>query len=219
MRKELKVRVYVCLVILSVGTLLTLGLLLSAWLSSEKATAAQQFVRLHVIAHSNSPQDQDLKLKVRDAILRETQEVFAAIETKEQAQEQLLNEQERIQQIAEDTIQHLGFSYPVKVQFGHFAFPDRSYGSLFLPAGLYDALRVEIGDARGENWWCVLFPPLCLGDLADDPWDLVKINRESTGKRLVFRSKFFEQVAQTTYAKAFQKWWQASAASLPSIAN
>ena len=118
---------------------------------------SQNIVRLHVLANSDSPEDQELKLKVRDAILRHSQANF----TKKDDVQQKLEEYKRI---AETVIAEYGYNYPVETEYGNFRFPTKEYNQIRLPAGNYDALRVKIGNAEGQNWWCVMFPPLCFVD-------------------------------------------------------
>ena len=118
-------------------------------------------LRLHVIANSDSPADQDTKLAVRDALLKEG-EALAAAQSKRQAEEQTARLLQRFQRVAEETIAKNGGSGPVQVSLERATFPTRTYGSVTLPAGTYDALRVVIGKGEGQNWWCVMFPPLCL---------------------------------------------------------
>lgn len=117
--------------------------------------------RLHILANSDSEEDQALKLKVRDAII-EYMETLTENVTDKQAVIQLSNEHaEDFKQIAEKVIQENGYDYPVTIEIGNFYFPTKYYGNISLPAGNYDALKIEIGDAKGQNWWCSLFPPLC----------------------------------------------------------
>lgn len=117
--------------------------------------------RLHILANSDSEEDQALKLKVRDAII-EYMETLTENVTDKQAVIQLSNEHsEDFKQIAESVIQENGYDYPITIEIGNFYFPTKYYGNISLPAGNYDALKIEIGDAKGQNWWCSLFPPLC----------------------------------------------------------
>lgn len=125
---------------------------------------AQEIIRFHVIAHSDSIADQRLKLAVRDVIVQEMKARFAAAETKEQAVAITKAGLKDIQSIAQREINRQGYHYPVTVAYGDYPFPQKSYQDLTLPAGNYQAVRVTIGDGRGENWWCVLFPPLCFLD-------------------------------------------------------
>ena len=122
--------------------------------------------RLHVIANSDSKEDQDLKLKVRDNLLNYMNNICSNCETKEEAMKIANKNKEIFQKIAEDTIKENGFNYSVKVNINNFYFPTKTYGDISLPAGYYDALRVEIGEAKGQNWWCVMFPSLCFIDIS-----------------------------------------------------
>lgn len=122
--------------------------------------------RLHVIANSDSEEDQDLKYKVRDNLLKYMNEICKDCTSKEEAISLVEKNKEIFKQIALDTIHNEGFSYNVNINIGNFEFPTKNYGDISLPAGLYDALRVEIGEAKGQNWWCVMFPPLCFVDIS-----------------------------------------------------
>ncbi len=219
-RKCMKARLILSLAILCTGVIS--GLILHAvqsHLSYDRAYA-ETLIRLHVIANSNSPRDQDLKLIVRDAVLREAEQILKETSDKQEAYALLRDNEGRLAGRAQEAVISEGFTYPVAVRMGQFVFPYKEYGSLALPEGWYDAVRIEIGTAAGDNWWCVLFPPLCLADLEGADKDLVTIDQDgSSGSRLVFRFKLWEHVAETRYAQALQKWWQASAASFASLAN
>ena len=122
--------------------------------------------RLHVIANSDSKEDQDLKYIVRDNILTYINEISKNASTKEEVIEIARNNIDTIKQIAQETVYENGYNYSVNIKIGNFAFPTKQYGDISLPAGFYDALRVEIGSASGQNWWCVMFPPLCFVDIS-----------------------------------------------------
>ena len=126
---------------------------------------ADSVFRLHVIANSDSKEDQDLKYKVRDNLLKYMNEICANCVTKQEAIDLVNKNKNKFGQIAEDTIKEEGYSYNVNIKIGNFQFPTKNYGDISLPAGYYDALRVEIGEAKGQNWWCVMFPPLCFVDI------------------------------------------------------
>ncbi len=128
----------------------------------------QNLVRLHVIANSDGPGDQAVKLKVRDRILRDVGAELGSAADARQALEVVQAELGQIEALARDELSKNGYSYGAAAMVGIFDFPDRTYGDLTLPAGRYNALRVVLGDGQGQNWWCVLFPPLCLVDLAVD---------------------------------------------------
>lgn len=223
-RDSLAARLLVCFVLLCTGAF-AFGLLsaLEHGFHSDKAFA-QDLIRLHVIANSNLPQDQELKLKVRDAVLLETKRILGDITGKEQAYTLLQHNIQALERCAQEEVLANGFDYPVQIRMGSYLFPDRDYGDLLLPEGRYDAVRVEIGAAQGDNWWCILFPPLCLAELEGTSSNLVKVNQkentgEEAGRSFVFRSKLWEQVAQTRYPRLFQSWWQASAAGLSARAR
>lgn len=122
--------------------------------------------RLHVIANSDSKEDQDLKYIVRDNILTYINEISKNASTKEEVIEIARNNIDTIKQIAQETVYENGYNYSVNIKIGNFAFPTKQYEDISLPAGFYDALRVEIGSASGQNWWCVMFPPLCFVDVS-----------------------------------------------------
>lgn len=139
-------------------------LLIHSQFETTEAALAKSVIRLHVIANSDSDCDQALKLKVRDRIIKETEGIFEAQSTICAAREDIEHNLGTIRQIAQDEITANGYNYPVEVNLGMSDFPTKEYGELVLPAGSYEALRVEIGSAQGQNWWCVLFPPLCFVD-------------------------------------------------------
>ena len=122
--------------------------------------------RLHVLANSDSEEDQALKIKVRDELLKYMKSISSNCTTKEEAISIAESHKEEFQKIAENTIKENGYDYSVKINIGNFYFPTKNYGDISLPAGLYDALRVEIGKAKGQNWWCVMFPSLCFIDVS-----------------------------------------------------
>ena len=127
---------------------------------------ASSVFRLHVIANSDSKEDQDLKYKVRDNLLKYMNKICKDCTSKEDAISLVEKNKDIFKQIALDTIRNEGFSYNVNINIGNFEFPTKNYGDISLPAGLYDALRVEIGEAKGQNWWCVMSPPLCFVDIS-----------------------------------------------------
>lgn len=122
--------------------------------------------RLHVIANSDSKEDQDLKYKVRDDLIKYMNTICKDCKSKEEAIELVTLYKDTFKQIALKRITDEGFNYNVKIEIGNFDFPTKNYGDISLPAGFYDALKVEIGDAKGQNWWCVMFPPLCFVDIS-----------------------------------------------------
>lgn len=124
-------------------------------------------LRLHVVANSDSIEDQALKIKVKDEIVRFMQDEFREAKTEEEAVLIAKENRQEIKKIALKVIREEGFSYPVEVYVDKFEFPVKSYGNLVFPAGRYEAVKVVIGEGEGKNWWCVLFPPLCLVSSSD----------------------------------------------------
>ena len=122
---------------------------------------ADSIFRLHIIANSNSAEDQAVKLKVRDAVLEyETENLDAVSAAK--TREELMTHGAELLEIIEGVLRSNGFDYGAQMLVGTFPFPDREYNGVLYPAGDYDAFRVILGDGAGENWWCVMFPPLCI---------------------------------------------------------
>ena len=125
---------------------------------------AKNIIRLHVIANSNSDNDQSLKLKVRDGIIEDVKSCVHDASNVDEARKSILSHKSAIEASARKIIRNNGYNYDVNVSLKDRYFPVKSYGDLIFPAGTYDALCVEIGTASGRNWWCVLFPSLCLVD-------------------------------------------------------
>ena len=119
-------------------------------------------VRLHVLANSDSEEDQTLKLAVRDAVLEAATPYLEGCTTQEEAIRSLTSHLTDLETVAAATISAEGYDYPVTVLLGEEDYPTRTYESCAFPAGTYVSLRVCIGEAEGQNWWCCLFPPLCL---------------------------------------------------------
>ena len=119
-------------------------------------------VRLHVLANSDSEEDQTLKLAVRDAVLEAATPYLEGCTTQEEAIRSLMSHLTDLETVAAATISAEGYDYPVTVLLGEEDYPTRTYESCAFPAGTYVSLRVCIGEAEGQNWWCCLFPPLCL---------------------------------------------------------
>lgn len=129
------------------------------------ASRPDQLIRFHVLANSDSEQDQALKRAVRDAILKEVSPKLAVSQSLAESRKVLQKLRPKMEEIARLVVKTWGKDYSVHTEYGHFSFPTKSYGSLVLPSGNYEALRVVIGEGQGSNWWCVLFPPLCFIDI------------------------------------------------------
>lgn len=156
---------------------------------------SSKIFRLHIIANSDSKEDQDLKLKVRDRVLKDFGEYFGDLNDLIVAKKLTQENIEKIKKSAKDEIILNGYDYDVDAYVTNMYFNNRKYGDFTIPAGKYDALRITIGEAQGKNWWCVMFPPMCLpaasakGELEEvlspDEMDLV----ENEGKyKIKFKS-------------------------------
>lgn len=123
----------------------------------------EKMLRMHVIANSNTHEDQELKLKVRDAVLTAGKEVFDGSVTSTEAKAKIEPHIEYLENVALETIQNEGFDYGVNITIDNEYFNTRTYDNqITLPAGNYNAIKVIIGEGEGQNWWCVMFPPMCL---------------------------------------------------------
>ena len=173
---------------------------------------AAHVLRFHVLPHSDEADEQALKLAVRDAVLEAYHDVLTATTSRKVAQQLVQAEIGNIEQVAAQVIKDAGKSHNVQVELGSSVFPTRAYGALTFPHGMYDALVIRIGDAIGQNWWCVMFPPLCFVDgtkaelseqshaqfaqvLGEDAYGLVLVsqNEGNNGVRVRF---------------ALARWWQ-----------
>ncbi len=183
-----------------------------SYASTVNENLSDNVFRLHVIANSDSKGDQDLKYKVRDKLIEYMKSITSNIENKEEVINIAYNNIENFQKIAEQVIKENDFNYPVKIEIGNFSFPTKTYGDISLPSGFYDALKVEIGNASGQNWWCVMFPPLCFVDvtsgvvpesskenletnLGQEEYDIISNNNESDVIEFKFKIvEFFEDL-------------------------
>lgn len=118
--------------------------------------------RFHILANSDSEEDQALKLKVRDKVLERTKILFDTANSKSDAEKFVKANLETIEEIAQNEVYKNGYNYPVKAEVVNMHFDTRYYESYTLPSGMYDALRITIGNAKGHNWWCVMYPSICI---------------------------------------------------------
>ena len=165
-------------------------------LSREQQTLSEKLVRLHVVANSDSAGDQSLKLNVRDAVLEQTQQILAGAEDPKAALEQSLG---RIETAANQCLNQLGSDEQAIVTMRKEVFPTREYETFSLPAGTYTSLRVTIGEGSGHNWWCVVFPSICMSASMEEfeeaaqtagmtDGEIKLITEESDGYVLKFKS-------------------------------
>lgn len=145
---------------------LAITLLLGMWLDRQQTLLADKVVRLHIIANSDSAEDQALKLQVRDRILEEAEDYLTAgglSETKSSIEAHLND----LTAVASETVRAAGYDYEVRASLEETWFPTKEYESFAFPAGNYTALRIVIGEGSGQNWWCVVFPPLCMSTVTE----------------------------------------------------
>ena len=161
------------IIALCLGLVATIGL--TIYSEALQEDVAQNVLRLHVLANSDSEEDQALKLTVCDRLLKESRALFIDCTTPEESRTVFLKEKERLEEAAKDEIEKNGYTYPVTLSLEKTYFPTRYYENIGLPAGEYDAVRVEIGEASGQNWWCVMFPPLCFVDESVDTESSVQL--------------------------------------------
>ena len=137
-----------------------------SYVNAVSANISSSVFRLHVIANSDSAEDQNLKYLVRDALIDYMNSVSKNSNSKDEAISIAYQHKSDFYKIAKKVINDNGYDYNVNISIGNFAFPTKNYGDISLPAGYYDALKVEIGNASGQNWWCVMCPPLCFVDIS-----------------------------------------------------
>ncbi|MEG0614146.1 MAG: stage II sporulation protein R [Oscillospiraceae bacterium] len=146
-------------------------------------TMREKVLRFHILANSNSAADQALKIKVRDAVLEYTKEIFVTANSRQESEERVAENLQQITKIAKNVIEKNGYDYSVKCQLVNMHFDERVYDAVTLPEGDYDALRITIGQANGHNWWCVMYPPLCVSAASDMDDVLGKFSPEEVKNR------------------------------------
>lgn len=149
-----------------------LGLIFSILLSFTSFDAScseikREVLRLHVLANSDSDEDQQLKLLVRQTVLEQSEDVFSGSKSKNEAMLSAKNNLSKIVNSAQKTVYENGYNYTITGEVSKSYFPQKEYDNFTLPAGYYDAVRIKIGKAEGKNWWCVLFPEVCLSASAN----------------------------------------------------
>jgi stage II sporulation protein R len=141
-------------------------------LKKQEAFTPNSLIRIHIVAHSDSSLDQDIKLRVRDRLVKWLSPQLAACNSAQESRMVLAQNLNVIQEEARREIKARQGTYGASVMLGEFDFPVRSYGEITLPAGKYQALKVVLGDGNGTNWWCVLYPPLCVGKTTEAEKDV-----------------------------------------------
>lgn len=182
------------ILILSVLLFIYTTLCAMSYANSVSQDISDSVFRLHVLANSDSIEDQELKYKVRDKLLTYMNSICKNTSSKEEAINIANSNISEFKKIAQDVIYENGYTYDVNVEIGNFEFPTKTYGDISFPAGYYDALRVTIGEAKGQNWWCVMFPPLCFIDVTsgvvpDESKEILKENMNEEDYALVSESE------------------------------
>ena len=173
-----KLRLWEAALLLAFGLTTMAGV----WASASESALAGQVLRLHVVANSDSNRDQALKLLVRDAVLARASELLDGVSDRDSAEQALSPHLDDLVRSAERVLAAEGCGDAVTVALADQWFPTKEYDGFALPAGQYRALRVTIGEGRGHNWWCVVFPPLCLGSVTEESVETVAGEALSDGQ-------------------------------------
>lgn len=170
---------------------------------------SDSLIRFHVIANSDTDEDQQLKLKVRDAVLAKMTGILSESESIDDTRQLIYDHMDMMNEIAGTIIKDYGYDYKVDISLKLEQFPLKAYGDIILPPGKYEALLIEIGEAKGKNWWCVMFPPLCFVDvthgvvpeatketlknvLTDDEYNTVVVSETKEDMPIKVKFKLFE---------------------------
>jgi len=196
--------------------------------SAKEATSSEGVIRLHIIANSDFTEDQNLKRSVRDQILRRFSSQFSKVENIQECRRIIRENLDSIQRIATEEVRRNGKDYAVTATLGIYHFPTKMYGDKVYAAGEYEALRVVIGEGAGQNWWCVMFPPLCFVDVSHGTAESNGAsNSEEPDPQTVLASKFIDlgieksnsqdSIGQVEYRLKIMEWWENSKNDLAKI--
>ena len=186
------------------ATLVIIMILYAAGTGIFQEVRRDDLIRLHVIANSDSPEDQALKLRVRDQLLLRFGQIFKDARTMDQARALIEANLEELEKTALAEINNQGYDYQVSAQLGIFPFPTKVYGNEVYPAGRYEALRVVIGEGKGANWWCVMFPPLCFVDVSTGVTG--NVNEDAADMEADTGSRDYNQ-NEVVYTFKLAEWW------------
>ncbi|MGI6406780.1 MAG: stage II sporulation protein R [Syntrophaceticus sp.] len=160
LQQRKKILLLLCFVIVLLFIPLALGV------QAKKAFTTDNLIRFHVIANSDQEQDQHVKYIVRDRLIEVLKQQLSGAENYQEAQRIITDNRTQLAAVARETVAAAGQSYEVRVELGKSDFPPKAYGNVVLPQGEYEALKIVLGEGKGANWWCVLFPPLCFVDIS-----------------------------------------------------
>jgi len=166
---------------------------------------ASEIIRFHVIANSDSVKDQALKYVIKDALVKELSLYLKDSADINEARNVVIEQLSTVQKTAENIVAQNGYNYPVTISLEPWYFPIKVYGEYTFPAGTYEALRVQIGEAKGQNWWCVMFPPLCF---VDETYSIVDKETEQQLKYLLTEKEYDTLKSERTPVKVKFKLWE-----------
>ena len=163
---------------------------------------AKEIIRFHVLANSDSEEDQGLKIKVKNRVVEYLHELLGDDTTLEETREAILSHMEEIRDISREVIRREGYAYPVTAGLTTAYFPEKTYGDCTFPPGEYEALQIKIGEAEGHNWWCVLYPSLCF---VDDTHGVVTEEKKEELKNVLTEEEY-DTITDTPRIKITFKW-------------
>lgn len=169
--------------------------------SAQCKNVSDEVFRLHILANSDSENDQNLKIKVRDKVLKYTEEIYREADSLKSAETLTADNLQQIANVAKQEVIDNGYNYTVKAEICNMYFNTRYYENVTMPSGNYDALRIIIGEGKGKNWWCVMYPSLCVGtatnyealeeSVADDEYKIMTENNHQYKFKIV---EYFEKI-------------------------
>ena len=177
-------------VIISLLFGLVFSMALMAYADNTQKGIAAGVVRLHVVANSDDVYDQQVKLKVRDVIIDELAPILDDVTNQEQAKQIIIENLKNVEKAAQSLLDENGFAYGAKVMYEKTHFPTKKYENIMLPPGNYDALKIVLGNGEGQNWWCVMYPPLCFegsvsGIIDEEQANILKQNIGDSGYEII----------------------------------
>lgn len=164
---------------------------------------SQDIFRFHVLANSDSKEDQSVKLEVRDEIGRYMKEQMQDVENLTECMQAAEENLPEITRIAEEVLNREGFSYPAKARVGKVDFPQKQYGSYTFPKGSYQALQITLGEGEGHNWWCVMYPNMCF---AGSVYEVIEEDAETELRAVLTPEEYEELMAESSISVKFKYW-------------